>query len=280
MIVFRVTWGVMIGAAMELTQWFETVIDNADLPQDVGGFRFVFVPSLRDSGEFPSAGEVAHELELEYLADIASATTLPSVLAAVLLGRDAAAAVDVPWQANDVEREIALFVENVAFSRLIPVQSSPLDLQSLASVLTTGSGVAIGAWAGVVASGGTPLILITVPVGMIIGGAAAGVGRALEAGLEEKLRTWIRRRRRSWKPRGVHVRQIRLAGNRERNGRLLTALKSIPGVEEQTRFVEEESPEVTVIQVFSAEPIADDKLRRLAQDTGAEILSITDDIVL
>jgi hypothetical protein len=272
---------------MELVQWFETTIQNADLPPSVDGFRFIFIPAVRGREELRSVQEVTHELELEYLADIPSATALPSVLAAFLLGGDAAVAVDAPWPADGVATETALFVENVAFSRLIPVWTNPLDLRSLASVLTTGSGVAIGAWAGVVASGGSPLILITVPIGMIIGGAAAGIGRALEGGLQERLGAWLRqrpptshpRRPSAPQPRGVHTREIRLVGNRERNYRLLYRLKSIPGVEDQTRFLTEQDPERTRIAVWSAEPIDDREIIRLAEDTGAEILAMTDDIV-
>ncbi len=181
---------------MELVQSFETTIENTDSPQGVDGFRFLFAPGpIEGWEEFPSAPEIARELGLEYLANLPSAAALPSVLVTLLLGGDAAAAVDAPWQIADMEPEIALFVENVAFSEVIPVRTNPLNLESLATVLATGSGVAIGAWAGVVASGGTPLILITVPVGMVIGGAAAGVGRALEEGLRERVLTWIRGRR-------------------------------------------------------------------------------------
>jgi hypothetical protein len=264
---------------MELAQWFETTIENIDSPQGVDGFRFLFVPSPRGWEEFPSAPEAARELGLEYLAEVPSAAVLPSVLAALLLGGDAAAAVDAPWRVANLETEIALFVENIAFSRVIPVRTNPLDLQSLATVLTTGSGVAIGAWAGVVASGGTPLILITVPVGMIIGGAAAGIGRALEEGLRERLRAWIRRRPQPSSPRGIHTREIRLVGNRERNEGFLARLKSAPGVEQQTRFIGSEDPEFARIKVWSAGQIADDELMRLAESTGAQILSMTDDTV-
>lgn len=272
---------------MELAQWFETTIQNADLPPSVDGFRFIFIPAVRGRDELRSVQEIARELGLEYLADISSAAALPSVLAAILLGGDAVAAVDAPWRADDAAAEIATFVENMAFSRLIPIWTNPLDLRSLATVLTTGSGVAIGAWAGVVASGGSPLILITVPVGMVIGGAAAGVGRALESGLQERLGAWLRPRPPSAQPskppssqpRGVHTREIRLAGDKERNYGLLYKLKSIPGVEDQTRFLKEENPEATRIKVWSAEPIAEHVIMRLVIDTDTQILAMTDDIV-
>ncbi len=43
------------------------------------------------------------------------------------------------------------FADHAAFAPLIPLETLPLDLHSLAGVLATGSGVAAGAWAGVVA---------------------------------------------------------------------------------------------------------------------------------
>jgi hypothetical protein len=70
---------------------------------------------------------------------------------------------------------------------LIPFEESPLDFASIASLVSGASGVGIGAYVGFVVSGGTPLAIITVPGGMIIGGAAAGIGAALEKGLRYKI---------------------------------------------------------------------------------------------
>jgi hypothetical protein len=43
-----------------------------------------------------------------------------------------------------------------------------------------------------VAFGTGPLLFITVPAGMVIFGAAKGIGKALEEGLYERLVTWLR----------------------------------------------------------------------------------------
>jgi len=74
-----------------------------------------------------------------------------------------------------------------------------------------------------------------------------------------------------------HTRDIQLAGNHARNGGFLAALKSIPGVEAQTRFVPEQDSEPSMIRVWSAALIPDEELRRLADATAAEIRSVTDD---
>jgi hypothetical protein len=80
--------------------------------------------------------------------------------------------------------------------------------------------------------------------------------------------------------RGVqHTRDIQLAGNHARNGGFLAGLKSIPGVEAQTRFVPEQDSEPSMIRVWSAALIPDDELRRLADATATEIRSVTDDTI-
>jgi hypothetical protein len=79
------------------------------------------------------------------------------------------------------------FAEQVAFSDLIPFEQSPVNLESLVGSAPKATGVAMGAYAGFVMSRGTPLILVTVPAGMIIFGAAAGVAKALEEWLRGRL---------------------------------------------------------------------------------------------
>ena len=103
----------------------------------------------------------------------------------------AAAVVTPPPPAS----ETWAFAEQVAFARLIPMEQSPLDLESLASLVTKASAVGIGAYAGFVIAGGTPLLLITVPTGMIIFGAASGVAKALEEGLRDRVLALLRGRR-------------------------------------------------------------------------------------
>jgi hypothetical protein len=68
----------------------------------------------------------------------------------------------------------------------IVIEQSPPELASLAGLLKQGGGVAVGAFVGLHAASG-PMLLVTVPAGIIIVGAAAGLGSALEAGLRDLL---------------------------------------------------------------------------------------------
>jgi hypothetical protein len=84
------------------------------------------------------------------------------------------------------------FRQALLFENVIVVEQSPPDLQSFTHLVTHATGVAVGAYVGAsVASG--PLLFITVPAGMIVMGAASGIGKALEAGLREAILKWLRR---------------------------------------------------------------------------------------
>jgi hypothetical protein len=80
-----------------------------------------------------------------------------------------------------------VFAEEITFSQMIPFEQSPIDLKSLGALVTKATGVGLGAYAGFVQFDGTPLLFVAVPAGMILFGAAAGVGRALEEGLRERV---------------------------------------------------------------------------------------------
>lgn len=84
--------------------------------------------------------------------------------------------------------------EYVTMSRIIAFENSPLTGESIGNILTSGS--AIGAYIGFVIAGQTPtpLLLITVPAGMIICGAASGIAKALEKGLKEKIITLLKKK--------------------------------------------------------------------------------------
>ncbi|HEY2912623.1 MAG TPA: hypothetical protein VGK21_04640 [Candidatus Angelobacter sp.] len=93
-------------------------------------------------------------------------------------------------------RELA---ERVSNDKCIPFQESPLDLHSIKDIVAKGTGTAIGAYVGFVAAGSHPLVLIVVPAGIIVCGAAFGIAKALEQGLQERLLAFmgvpIKRRR-------------------------------------------------------------------------------------
>jgi hypothetical protein len=84
-------------------------------------------------------------------------------------------------------KESFRFAEQVFFTRTVPFESSPLSLKSLAEIAST-SGVALGAVTGyLVVSGNSPMLFVWVPLGMLLFGATAGIARALEAGLRERI---------------------------------------------------------------------------------------------
>jgi hypothetical protein len=265
---------------MAVEQWFETVI--TDLDGSGASYRFVYAPFLErlEDEDVPTVQVAASELSLTYLQPIASATTLPQALLRVLNGAvqetDANGAPVGLWPDDSIDLELTRFIEHLSYSPVIPVELSPLDLHSLGEVLTKGSGVAVGAWAGVVASGGTPLILLTVPAGMIIGGAAAGVGHALEEGLRERITGWIRTKRK--RPKRT-VLLIRLKGSQDQNSGFLDRLKAIRGVEKQTRFITEGSGDDnrSVVKLWTKEPISESQLNEIAAATQSEIESVVQD---
>lgn len=124
-------------------------------------------PSLHDV-IMDTSFEAARDFELRRLMSVPSAT---------FLGEQAAE-----------------FANYLAKERIIPFEQSPLSALSLHDLLRA-TGSAIGAYAGFVISGSSPLLLITVPAGMIICGAASGVARGLEDGLKRRIVSMIGRRR-------------------------------------------------------------------------------------
>ena len=86
-----------------------------------------------------------------------------------------------------VSADVLELAREMTYAPMVPFEMSPFGLESLLAIVAKGSGVTIGAGVGIVAAGPTPLLLITVPAGMIIGGAAFGVGQALQVGLRSRL---------------------------------------------------------------------------------------------
>jgi hypothetical protein len=90
--------------------------------------------------------------------------------------------------AGDAER----FAEYLAGADLLPFRSSPLLGESIANLLQRFSpGTGIGAVLGYYLSPHAPLVLLTVPGGMLVGGTVYGVASALERGLHDRVLTLI-----------------------------------------------------------------------------------------
>lgn len=87
------------------------------------------------------------------------------------------------------------FVDYLVASPIVPFENSPLGAASLFDIVTKASAPGIGAYIGFVVSGNSPLLLITVPAGMVICGAASGVAKGLEEGLRSKVKSLISKKR-------------------------------------------------------------------------------------
>jgi hypothetical protein len=86
--------------------------------------------------------------------------------------------------------EFSLFL---IWEHLVPFRQSPISGASLVDLLAKGSGPGAGGLLGMLAGDQSWLLFLTVPGGMIIGGAAYGVASALQEGLHERVLAWIRR---------------------------------------------------------------------------------------
>jgi hypothetical protein len=76
----------------------------------------------------------------------------------------------------------------------IIVERSPPSAETVMSLLSKGSGVAIGAYLGFLTAGDSPLYLYAaVPGGMILCCTAAGIAEALQLGLRERIFQWLTR---------------------------------------------------------------------------------------
>jgi hypothetical protein len=142
-------------------------------------------------------------LPVERLEQVGLPSDLSVALAAILLEHeDAQQAAAVYRELHDPERWLAAwegfrerlgpvldFVEYAAYSPVVPLEQSPLDLHSLGSLLAGSSQVGGGAVLGIVVAGGaSPLLFITVPAGIIVVGVAA----AFTEGLRYHIRRLMR----------------------------------------------------------------------------------------
>jgi hypothetical protein len=87
---------------------------------------------------------------------------------------------DVPSYCDPQVDAFATYVTN---SRVVPFERSPISMESIVQIVKASGGAGIGATVGLLAGGGTPLMLVTVPAGIILCGAATGIASALEEGL-------------------------------------------------------------------------------------------------
>lgn len=93
------------------------------------------------------------------------------------------------------QTDIAGFAHQIVLEELVPIEQSPLELASLATLFSKAKGAApgvLGAYIGLVAAGPYPLLaLVTAPFGIVLVGASFPVAEALGAALAVRLRILI-----------------------------------------------------------------------------------------
>jgi len=178
---------------MNVAQLYETTIISDDSSHSA---RMVIVPHVGATASSDLAPpDILQELGLRKIAELEPAN-LAHALAIVLSPSAEESEVESRLKeasSADSGRQLAVgsadrsFAEIIAFDDLVPFRQSPLKQEVLAKLVTHATGAGVGAFVGFVAFGASPLLLVIVPAGMIICGAAKGVADALEQGLRDKL---------------------------------------------------------------------------------------------
>jgi hypothetical protein len=83
------------------------------------------------------------------------------------------------------------FTRYLVESNVVPFEASPLGGVSIEQLLMKASQVGFGGYIGFVVAGNSPLLLIAVPAGMVICGAASGLAHGLEEGLRTRIKKLI-----------------------------------------------------------------------------------------
>lgn len=184
-----------------LVQTYESSISDA-----LGnwGFSFLVIPrrSLEVHQLSTDFTAVCGELDLDSVQSQSELDPLflPFAITAILLAEktemSAIEIFDTPLSQlepslQDEHDRAFVFAKDAAFADVIPFEQSPLEATSLVSTLIKGGGTGVGAFIGWVLAGPTPLLLITVPAGMILCGAASGVAAGLQQGLKERISRWL-----------------------------------------------------------------------------------------
>ena len=170
------------------TQIFETTVVLED--GETSGV-FISVPWSRSRFQVRTDLEqVAEVLGVQVLRPLAMEEIVPAMALTLATPADAAAAaLGSNWSPGE---QLSDASERLIQEALVVTENSPPELSPLSTVLTKNltSGVAMGALAGLVSAWGTPLVLITVPGGIILGGAAEGVAHGLRRGLRKRIERW------------------------------------------------------------------------------------------
>jgi hypothetical protein len=176
---------------MDPVQVYETTIYNRERRGE--SFSFVTVPSRSlPRSEVPSVDHVAGILRVLFMDEGPRAFRrnlrpwgLPFLIDGALGRRDSFHFYFDPDTPFGEKRGPSRFAEYLAFEAVIPFESSPLGAKALAALVgaTSTAGAALG-----YAATGEPIVLVTVPAGIVIAGAAIGIGAGAATGLAEGIR--------------------------------------------------------------------------------------------
>ncbi len=86
-------------------------------------------------------------------------------------------------------------VSDFAFNGDIVIEHSPPDLTTIAKAIRQSPTILLGTYTGIgIAGENYPLMLVTIPAGIIVFGAAVGVSKGLQNGLNKSIETWIKKK--------------------------------------------------------------------------------------
>lgn len=168
---------------MEVLQTYETTVRDT---KGRLGFSVFVIPArcsrFRDLGD-PNPVWWAVAETLGYKFDPKEPAEIQSLVYLILQGSYGAA------------DDLLPFSTYVAYARIIPFETSPLGAESLATIASSSAKartVAMGATVGYFAAGTTPLLLITVPLGIVLCGAAVSFAKWLDENREIIWRKLVR----------------------------------------------------------------------------------------
>lgn len=164
---------------MQVVQAYETTILDTSGKY---GFKCITIPSRSalprlDADSESNQRVVADLLEVK-LAKSVSVDQIVSYLGRILAADN---------NEEYTEQHLA-FAQYASYARVIPFEQSPLGAESLAGIAANAvkaGAVTLGATIGLMAAGGTPFVLITVPAGIILCGAAVSFSKWAEENREK-----------------------------------------------------------------------------------------------
>jgi hypothetical protein len=181
---------------MDPVQVYETTIYNRDRRGQ--HFSFVTVPARSlPNREVPSVEHVARSLSVLFMDDGPRGFRrnlrpwgLPFLIDGALGRRESFRFYFDPDTPFGEKQGPSPFAEYLAFEPVVPFESSPLGSKALATLVgaTSTAGAALG-----YAATGEPIVLVTVPAGIVVAGVALGVGAGAAMGIAEGVRHQLRR---------------------------------------------------------------------------------------